>query len=55
MEFRKQKPIYLQIADRLMERVLSGELKEEDLGGGCSHCGGGCDSGSCDGGCEGCK
>ena len=30
MEFRKQKPIYLQIADRLMERVLSGELKEED-------------------------
>ena len=30
MEFRKQKPIYLQIADRLMERVLAGELKEED-------------------------
>ena len=30
MEFRKQKPIYLQIADRLMEQILSGELKEED-------------------------
>jgi len=30
MEFRKQKPIYLQIADRLMEQVLSGELREED-------------------------
>ena len=30
MEFRKQKPIYLQIADRLMEQVLAGELKEED-------------------------
>ena len=30
MEFRKQKPIYLQIADQLMERVLAGELKEED-------------------------
>ena len=31
------------------------EMKEEDFGGGCGHCGGGCDSGSCDGGCEGCK
>ena len=30
MEFRKQKPIYLQIADRLMEQVLAAELKEED-------------------------
>ncbi len=30
MEFRKQKAIYLQIADRLMEQILSGELKEED-------------------------
>lgn len=30
MEFRKQKPIYLQIADRLMEQALAGELKEED-------------------------
>ena len=30
MEFRKQKPIYLQIADRLMERVLAGELKGDD-------------------------
>lgn len=30
MEFRKQKPIYLQIADRLMEQVLADELKEED-------------------------
>jgi len=30
MEFRKQKPIYLQIADRLMEQILAGELKEED-------------------------
>ena len=31
------------------------EMKEEDFGGGCGHCGGSCDSGSCDGGCEGCK
>ena len=30
MEFRKQKPIYLQIADRLMEQILAGDLKEED-------------------------
>ena len=30
MEFRKQKPIYLQIADRLMEQILAAELKEED-------------------------
>jgi DNA-binding transcriptional regulator YhcF (GntR family) len=26
MDFRKQKPIYLQIADRLMEQVLQGML-----------------------------
>ena len=30
MEFRKQKPIYLQIADRLMEQILAGDLREED-------------------------
>ena len=30
MEFRKQKPIDLQIADRLMEQILAAELKEED-------------------------
>ena len=30
MEFRKQKPIYLQIADRLMEQVLSAQLKADD-------------------------
>ena len=30
MEFRKQKPIYLQIADRLMEQILSGEYAAED-------------------------
>ena len=31
------------------------ELKEEDFGGGCGNCGGSCDSGSCNSGCEGCK
>ena len=30
MEFRKQKPIYLQIVDRLMEQILAGDLREED-------------------------
>ena len=30
MEFRKQKPIYLQIADRLMEQILGGEPAEDD-------------------------
>ena len=30
MDFRKQKPIYLQIADRLMEQVLAGQLKTDD-------------------------
>lgn len=30
MEFRKQKPIYLQIADRLMEQVLADQLKADD-------------------------
>lgn len=30
MEFRKQKPIYLQIADRLMEKILSGQPAEEE-------------------------
>lgn len=30
MDFRKQKPIYLQIADRLMEQVLQGQLKADD-------------------------
>lgn len=30
MDFRKQKPIYLQIADRLMERIAGGELAEDD-------------------------
>lgn len=30
MEFRKQKPIYLQIADRLMEQVLDGQLNADD-------------------------
>ncbi len=28
MDFRKQKPTYLQIADRLMEQVLDGRLSE---------------------------
>lgn len=30
MEFRKQKPIYLQIAERLMEQVLAGQLTADD-------------------------
>ena len=30
MDFRKQKPIYLQIAERLMEQVLSGQLTADD-------------------------
>ena len=30
MEFRKQKPIFLQIADRLMEQILGGEPAEDD-------------------------
>lgn len=30
MDFRKQKPIYLQIADRLMEQVLQGQLADDD-------------------------
>ena len=30
MEFRKQKPIYLQIADRIMEQILQGEPAEDD-------------------------
>ena len=30
MEFKKQKPIYLQIADRLMEQVLANQLKADD-------------------------
>lgn len=30
MDFRKQKPIYLQIADHLSEQVLQGTLAEDD-------------------------
>ena len=30
MDFRKQKPIYLQIADWLMEQVLQGQLVADD-------------------------
>lgn len=30
MEFRKQKPIYLQIADRLMEQILGGVPAPEE-------------------------
>ena len=30
MEFRKQKAIYLQIADRLMEQILGGDPAEDD-------------------------
>ncbi|MBR1549124.1 MAG: GntR family transcriptional regulator [Bacteroidales bacterium] len=30
MEFRKQKPIYLQIADRLMEQILDGQAAADD-------------------------
>lgn len=29
MEFQKQKPIYLQIADRLMEQILGGDPAED--------------------------
>lgn len=29
MDFRKQKPIYLQIADRLMEQVLNNQQQED--------------------------
>lgn len=28
MDFQKQKPIYLQIADRLMEQILSGQVDD---------------------------
>ena len=30
MEFNQNKPIYLQIADGIIEKILSGELKEGD-------------------------
>ena len=30
MDFKKQKPIYLQIAERLMEQVLAGQLAVDD-------------------------
>lgn len=30
MDFKKQKPIYLQIADRLMEQILDGQPPEDD-------------------------
>ena len=30
MEFNQNKPIYLQIADGISEKILSGELKEGD-------------------------
>lgn len=30
MEFNQNKPIYLQIVDAFYERILSGELKDED-------------------------
>ena len=30
MDFKKQKPIYLQIADRLMEQILSGHYAVDD-------------------------
>ena len=30
MEFRDNKPIYLQISDVICEKILSGELKAED-------------------------
>lgn len=30
MDFRKQKPIYLQIADRLMEQILGGQPAEDE-------------------------
>ena len=28
MDFMKQKPIYLQIADRLMEQIMAGKVEE---------------------------
>ena len=31
MEFRDNKPIYLQIGDVICEKILSGELKAEDI------------------------
>lgn len=30
MDFKKQKPIYLQIADQLCERIVAGEWKEDE-------------------------
>lgn len=30
MDFKKQKPIYLQIADTLCERILQGDWKEDE-------------------------
>ena len=30
MDFNSDKPIYLQIADSICDRILSGELKSED-------------------------
>ena len=30
MDFRKQKPIYLQIADRLAEQILSGQMDGDE-------------------------
>lgn len=30
MEFNQNKPIYLQIADGILEKILSSELKEGD-------------------------
>lgn len=30
MEFKKQKPIYLQIADTMCERILDGEWRDEE-------------------------
>ena len=30
MDFKKQKPIYLQIADTMCERILSGEWKSDE-------------------------
>lgn len=30
MDFKKQKPIYLQMADRLCERIMSGEWGEDE-------------------------
>jgi DNA-binding transcriptional regulator YhcF (GntR family) len=30
MDFRKQKPIYLQIVDRMSERIVAGEWSEDE-------------------------